>query len=225
MFRFSFFVIFLFLFSANGFAQGPERWESVMQEFEQLDREERYPPESIFFTGSSSIRLWDTLAEDMAPYPVIERGFGGSRMPDLLYHADRFIGVHDFQALVLFVANDITGNPDEDRTPGEVRDLFEKFFLQIREYQPDAPIFVIEITPTNSRWDAWPQIREANGLIAQLCDEYEKVIFIPTADLFLDQSRVPKPDLFVSDQLHLNEAGYAVWAKRVRSYLDPVLER
>jgi hypothetical protein len=211
------------MISAPLSAQDPGRWEAVMQEFEELDREKNYPPESVFFTGSSSIRLWETLADDMEPYPVIERGFGGSRMPDLLYHADRYIGVHDFRALVLFVANDITGNPDEDQTPREVRDLFEEFFQTIRRYQEDAPLFIIEITPTNSRWDSWPQIREANGLIARLCDEYENVIFIPTADLFLDNSRQPKPDLFMSDQLHLNEAGYAVWAKRIRSYMDPVL--
>lgn len=204
-------------------AQDHRDWESVMEEFEALDRQHDYPDESIFFTGSSSIRLWNTLAEDLAPYPVIERGFGGSRMPDLLYYADRYIGDHTFRALVLFVANDITGNTETDRTPEEVRDLFGQFIQKIRSYQADAPVFIIEITPTNSRWSVWPEINRANNLIAQLCDDYENVLYIPTRDLFLTQEGTPDDNLFVSDRLHLNEKGYQVWAKRIRSYLDPVL--
>lgn len=221
--KFTLAMMFLLISTFSLHSQNFEQWESDIQEFEQMDRENIYPTESVLFTGSSSIRLWDTLEEDMAPYPVIPRGFGGSSMPDLIHFADRFIGVHDFRALVLFVANDITGNPDTDRSPEEVRDLFEEFIQKIQGYRPEAPIFVIEITPTNSRWKAWPKILKANELIAQLCDVYEKVIFIPTADLFLDDSRKPNDNLFVSDRLHLNEAGYEAWTGRIRSYLDPVL--
>ncbi|MEX0944646.1 MAG: hypothetical protein WDZ38_03165, partial [Balneolaceae bacterium] len=87
-------------------AQETDQWESAMLQFEELDRTHTYPPQSIFFTGSSSIRLWETLEEDMHPYPVIQRGFGGSRMTDLLNHADRYIAGHSFGAMVVFVAND-----------------------------------------------------------------------------------------------------------------------
>lgn len=204
-------------------AQDHGDWETVMEEFEALDKQNNYPPESIFFTGSSSIRLWSSLAEDIAPYPVIERGFGGSRMPDLLHYADRYISDHSFRALVLFVANDITGNTETDRTPEEVQNLFEQFIQKIRGYNSDAPIFIIEITPTNSRWNVWSKTERANNLIAQLCDTHKNVMFIPTRDLFLTQEGTPNDDLFISDRLHLNEKGYAVWSKRIRSYLDPVL--
>lgn len=205
-------------------AQNFDRWESEIQEFERLDAENIYPAESILFTGSSSIRLWNTLDEDMEPYPVIQRGFGGSNMRDILHFADRYIGVHNFRAVVLFEANDITGNSIEDLSPVEVGNLFEEFIHTIRGYNHSAPIFIIEITPTNSRWNVWPETREANARIARLCDQYENVLFIPAADLFLDQSGKPRPELFLDDQLHLNKAGYELWANRIRSYLDPVLQ-
>src|SRR5690625_5957670 len=80
-----------------------------MRAFEELDRQNTYSPESIFFTGSSSIRMWETLERDMAPHAVIQRGFGGYRMADLLYYADRYIKPHTLQTMILFVEYDITG--------------------------------------------------------------------------------------------------------------------
>ncbi len=215
----------IFLSHTNISAQETDYWEDAILEFEHLDSTNFYPPESILFTGSSSIRLWETLAEDMAPYPVIQRGFGGSRMPDVLKHADRYIKNHKFSAVVVFVANDITGNPgDVDKHPEEVRNLFEEFVLKIRSYNADAKIFIMAITPTRSRWHAWKNINTANVLLAQMADNHENVIFVPTEDLFLDECGIPKPHLFVSDQLHLSPSGYQLWTKRLRSYLNPVLQ-
>lgn len=221
-----FLFITLLLVSSYALAQETDMWEPDMLRFEELDRTNEYPPESVLFTGSSSIRLWETLATDMHPIPVIQRGFGGSRMPDVLKHADRYIGVHEFSAVVVFVANDITGSPnDVDKTPAEVRDLFEDFIQKIRGYNATAPIFIIAITPTNSRWHVWDASREANHLLASLADENEQVIFVPTEDLFLGEDGKPKSDLFVSDQLHLARSGYTLWTKRLRSYLFPVMQR
>lgn len=200
----------------------PDPWEAEMQAFEELDRTEIYPPESILFTGSSSIRLWDTLEEDMAPYSVIQRGFGGSKITDVNRLADRYIAHHTFQAVVLFVANDISGS-EEDKTPEEVRDRFDEFIDIIRSYNADAPIFLMAITPTGSRWHVWDRTRAANHYFAALADTHDGVIFIPTEDQFLGEDGLPMDHLFVSDRLHLSPAGYAKWTLRVRSYLEPVL--
>lgn len=221
--------IFIFILSSLlfsdayiSYAQPITDFEDRIQAFEELDQQQNYPSESIFFTGSSSIQMWQTLEEDMAPFSVIQRGIGGSRMPDLLHYADRFIKPHSFRAMVLFVANDITGG-NRDTTPGELPALFEEFILKVKEYNRDAVLFIVEVTPTNARWSVWPENMAANNLVAQLSDEYENVIFIPTKDLFLTTDGTPNDDLFISDQLHLNEMGYEVWSKRIRSYLDPVL--
>jgi len=220
-------LITLFLLIAIPVAaqQADDRWEQAMQQFEELDRTHSYPPESIFFTGSSSIRLWETLEQDMHPYPVIQRGFGGSRMTDLLNHADRYISGHTFSAMVIFVANDIVGDPNRvDNTPGEIRKLFEAFITEkVHTYNANAPIFIMAVTPTHSRWRVWDQSHAANHQLAALADELDNVIFIPTEDLFLGEDEVPKDELFVSDRLHLSPAGYALWTKRLRSYLDPVI--
>lgn len=224
--RFLLITLLLFITIPVVAQQAGAPWEKEILLFEELDRINSYPAESILFTGSSSIRMWETLEEDMHPYPVIQRGFGGSRMTDLLNHADRYISGHAFSAMVIFVANDIVGDPNRvDNTPDEVRELFEEFIKEkVRTYNPDAPIFILAVTPTHSRWRVWDQSRAANHQLASLADELDNVIFIPTEDLFLGEDGMPKDELFISDRLHLSPAGYDLWTKRLRSYLDPVVE-
>lgn len=206
-------------------AQDSDQWEGAMKNFEVLDRSNSYSKDALFFTGSSSIRLWKTLEQDMSPYMVIQRGFGGSKMPDLLRYADRYIKKHEFAAMVVFVANDISGAEDgSDATPVEVVGLFEEFILKVKGYHAEAPIFLMAITPTNSRWKVWDQTRAVNLGLAKLADTHEGVIFVPTEDLFLGADGRPMAHLFVADQLHLAPEGYALWTTRLRAYLDPVVQ-
>ena len=194
-------------------AQSPETnvWEKNMRKFEHLDSVETYPASAVLFAGSSSIRLWSSLASDMAPYPVIQRGYGGARLSDFSVFADRIIYPHSCRAIVLFVANDITGS-EADKTPEEVRDLFLNVLKTIRDKFPDTPVFWIAITPTGLRWKAWPQVEKANILIQKACKKQNNTYFISTKNVFLSSSGLPKDELFRADRLHLNEEGYAVWS-------------
>ena len=62
----------------HGIELDGHRFEADMRRFE--DEMARTPPApgGIVFAGSSSFTLWTTLADDLAPLPVINRGFGGS---------------------------------------------------------------------------------------------------------------------------------------------------
>ena len=205
-------------------AQSPETdvWEKDIRKFEHLDSVETYPANAVLFAGSSSIRLWSTLESDMTPYPVIQRGYGGARLSDFSVFAGRIIYPHPCRAIVLFVANDITGS-DADKTPEEVRDMFQSVLNTIREKFPDTPVFWIEITPTPLRWKAWPQIEKANMLIQKGCKKEKNTYFISTKDFFLNSSGLPKEELFRPDRLHLNDEGYAVWSGVIKKELEKVI--
>lgn len=202
---------------------GENRWEPAIKGFEQDDRETDYPDDAILFVGSSSIRLWDTLAVDMKPHAVIQRGFGGATTADVVRYADRILAAHRPPAIVLFVANDIRGNAATDLKPTEAAALFKTFLGQVHRHSPEAMLLVVAVTPTESRWAVWPEIRRLNELLAGLCDETAHAIFIPTEDLYLGPDGRPLPELFRDDRLHLSPAGYARWTKRIRSYLDPLV--
>ncbi len=198
-------------------------WESDIEKFEQLDHTENYPDDAIIFAGSSSIRLWSTLEDDMAPYSVIQRGYGGARLSDFSVYADRIFSPHKCSALVMFVANDIYGG-DDDKTPEEVKKLFEYVLKTFRKTHPDTPFFWIAVTPTTSRWQVWPQISKASELIEQVCENKPDTYFITTDYAFLDETGKPDDTLFIEDMLHLNPQGYKIWTMIIKKELDNVLK-
>lgn len=199
-------------------------WENEILKFEQLDRDESYPEESILFAGSSSIRLWSTLKEDMAPYPVIQRGYGGAKLSDFAVYADRLLNPHKCRAIVIFIANDISGS-EQDKSPEEVLSLYNYVVKTIRKKQHDTPVFWIAITPTSSRWKVWPEIQKANNLIKEYCDSKKDLYFIKTDFAFLGEDGKPINEFFRDDLLHLNSKGYEVWKEIVRKELDRVLKQ
>lgn len=194
-------------------------WESDIQKFEQLDKTEKHPGDAILFAGSSSIRLWTSLEKDMAPYHIIQRGYGGAHLSDFAVYAPRLFDNHKCRALVLFIANDITGS-ESDRTPEEVASLFRSVVKSFRKINPEAAVFWIEITPTASRWKVWPEIQKANALIKEVCSNEKNMHFITTHNAFLNENGLPKDELFIDDKLHLTEKGYEVWTGIIKKELD-----
>ena len=199
-------------------------WEPEIVKFENLDKTESYPSDAVMFAGSSSIRLWSTIAQDMAPYNVIQRGYGGAKLSDYAIFADRIFSPHPCKALVIFIANDIMGTP-QDKTPEEARKLFLNLLKTFRKSHPSSPLFWIEITPTSSRWKVWSQIMKANDLIRNECENHRNTYFIKTSFAFLNENGVPKDELFVADKLHLNADGYKVWTALIKNELDKVLNK
>jgi len=220
-------IAFLFILSCaplGKYRELPEvkAWESEIEKFEQLDLTKSYPSDAILFAGSSSIRMWSTIGKDMLPYNVIQRGYGGAKLSDFAVYADRIIYPHPCQAIVIFIANDIAGN-DNDKSPLEVSQLFRKTLYIIRRKFADTPVFWISITPTPSRWHVWPEIREANEMIKEICESHRSTYYIDTEKYFTNASGLPRSELFLDDKLHLNEEGYAIWTGIIKNELSEVL--
>ena len=200
------------------------KWDKDILNFEQQDKIEKDPENAILFAGSSSIRLWSTLKEDVAPYPVIQRGFGGSKFSDLAVFAERIIYPHQFRALVIFEANDITGNTF-DKSPKEIAKLFVAIVRIVRRKYAEQPVFVLEITPTPSRWSLWPKIKEANQLLKESCQKLHNTYFIETSAAYLNKEGKTRSELFIKDKLHQNHEGYQIWGDLVRKKLDELLHQ
>ncbi|TWU15365.1 GDSL-type esterase/lipase family protein [Allorhodopirellula heiligendammensis] len=203
-------------------AKAIARWEQEITGLEQLDRSQSDPEDAVMLLGSSSIRLWEDAAEMLAPYPIIRRGYGGARFSDLVVFAKRLVTPHQYKALVVFVANDITGS-DADRSVDAVRKMVLHVIEVSHQHQPDAPVLLVEVTPTPSRWRVWPQIRDLNAMLRDVALTHPGVSFISTAEYYLDSQDQSRPELFRQDKLHQNEPGYQLWAELIRRRLDEVL--
>ncbi len=199
-----------------------KRWQKSIDQFDQLNQQQPDPVDGILFIGSSSIRRWDSIATDMAPYRTIRRGYGGAKYPDMALFVQQIIRPHQYRALVMFVGNGVVGKPD-DHSPDLIEALVRRIVAASHQHQRGAPVFLIEITPCEKRFDAWPKIRAVNARLREVALTTPHTYFIPTASHYLHPDGTPRPELFVDDKLHLNSDGYRLWSSLIRRRLDDVL--
>jgi len=212
--------LLLAVVSGNASAQrrGPEQWRAEITNLVADDVAHPPPRAAVLFVGSSSIRLWTTLAGDFPGVQTINRGFGGSRIADSTYYVDRIVVPYRPMLIVMYAGdNDI----DEGRTPGQVTHDFKAFVARVRHDLPHAAIAYLSIKPSLARAAKWPRMRAANASIARWARTKRDVVFIDVASKMLDPDGKPRPDLFLEDGLHMRPAGYAIWVNA----LKPVLAR
>ncbi len=203
-------------------SDAPDAWERSITRFEAQDQISSPPPGAIVFTGSSSITFWETLAQDMAPLPVVNRGFGGSRIQQVVHNAGRIVIPYRPRAVVLFAGtNDIA--PPHPQSAMQVYQGYLAFVKAVHSALPETRIYYISITPAPSRWKLWPVVCEANRLIQAHTATDPRLHFIDIAPRFLGPDGKPRRELFRVDRLHPNALGYAQWTAIIKPALlsDP----
>jgi lysophospholipase L1-like esterase len=198
-------------------------WEGEMRRLEKFDRARPPRPGAIHFVGSSSFRYWKSLAEDMAPLSVLNRGFGGSQIHDATYYLQRIVLPFRPSAIVFHAGeNDLVGvGWSRQKSPEEVRRAFEKFCAATHALLPDVPIYFISIKPPKKRRKHWPTMQAANQLVREYCGTDSRLHYIDIVPAMLDAAGNPRLDVFRRDGLHYNEKGYAVWT----SIIKPIISR
>lgn len=197
-------------------AADPARWEEDIAAFEAEDRRSPPPAGGIVFTGSSSIRLWKTLQEDFPGLPVINRGFGGSQVPEVTAFVGRIVLPYRPRLVVIYCGgNDINAG----RTAAEVLADTQAFVRAIHAAAPETRIAYIAVAPNPARWSQIATVRAANQAIRTWMAGDPRLTFIDVFPHMLGPDGRPKPDIFVDDQLHMNEKGYAIWREVVGPYL------
>lgn len=195
------------------------KWEADISVFDSLNIVEQSNANTLLVAGSSSVRIWNSIHKDLAPYQVMQRGYGGAKMTDFSYYAPRIIKAQQFKAIVIFVANDIAG-VESDRTPKEVFRLFKDLVKQVRKRNAATPLCWIEVTPTPKRWDVTKEIQEASGLIEAYCGKHDDLHFISTFDQYTTPEGLPDSTLFLKDMLHMNRSGYQQWVGIIKTSLE-----
>jgi lysophospholipase L1-like esterase len=194
------------------------RWEKQIAAMEAADRKNPPPKGGVLFVGSSTIRLWKTLAEDFPEHKVINRGFGGSEIVDATHFADRLIFPHEPRQIFLRSGgNDIHAG----RLPREVAADFAEFVRVVHARLPQTEILYIAFNPAPARWGETDKLRELNRLVRAMALNMPRVGFVDAFDITLGPDGNARPELFVKDQLHLSPEGYKRLTARVRPFLTP----
>ena len=185
-------------------------WRADMLRFAAEDRVHRPAARPVVFTGSSSVRLWETLQGDFPDVPVLNRGFGGSQVRDAVWFADELAVRYRPRRILLYAGdNDIDGG----RTPAQVLHDVQAFVARVRRDLPNVPIVYIAIKPSPARAAQLRTQQQANAAIRQWAATVPGVAFADVATPMLDARGQPKSALFLADRLHMNAAGYALWRR------------
>ncbi len=187
------------------------RWEKDIAAFEARDKTNPPPKGGIVFVGSSSIRLWTTLAADFPGFPVVNRGFGGSQLADSVDLAERIIIPYEPRQVVIYAGgNDINAGKPPELVYGDFVALVNKIHSRL----PHARIAFIASAPNPRRWSQVEKVQRLNDLAEAYCRRHG-LEFINVFPLMLGPDGQPKPDIFLADRLHMNAKGYAIWKEAV----------
>jgi lysophospholipase L1-like esterase len=192
------------------------RWQKEIRAFAKQDAQKAPPMQPIVFTGSSSIRKWQTLATDFPTLPVMNRGFGGSEMADSVSYAPLTVIQYQPRLVVVYAgSNDISAG----KTPQRVLADFKAFVAHVQAALPECRISYISNAPNPKRWSLVSKMREASQLIEVFTKTDKRLQFINVHPHMIGPDGKPKPDIFAADQLHMNAKGYAIWTGVVGPYL------
>lgn len=194
----------------------PARFADQIAAFAEEDNLALRPPCQIVFTGSSSVRRWETLGRDLAPLPVLNRGFGGSRIADVNHFFDQVVGRYRPAAVVFYAGeNDLAAG----KAPAAIVADFEQFLSLKDKSLGETPVYFIALKPSKLRWSHFAAQSWINDRVRELADRRADLEFIDVVQPMLQDGR-PK-EIFVEDDLHMTPDGYVLWAGAVK----PVLER
>jgi len=196
----------------------PLRYEDTIREWEAEDALNPPPANAIVVTGSSSITRWNSeMVADLSPLTVIPRGFGGSRMADVLYYVDRLLVASKPRAVVIYEGDNDTG---ADRLKAEtIISQFEQIVARIHQALPETRVYAMSVKPSLLRWDVWPEAQRTNRFLLDMATEDQLLYYIDVANPMLQPNGEVMTDIFVEDGLHLNEKGTDIWAAAIREAL------
>jgi len=192
------------------------KWENEISAYERQDATNPPAQGCILFAGSSTIRLWTSLATDYPGLPVVNRGFGGSEIVDSTHFAPRIVFPYA-PRMIFFRAggNDLAAGKSSESVAAD----FREFAATVHAKLPATKIVFIAWNPTPSRWNLHDKEMKMNQLVADYVAGKSWLEYIETHDLTLGPDGLPRAELFRDDRLHFNAAGYKLLAERVRPYL------
>ena len=211
-----FIILLLSCFVLNAVAQSKPPFYADVQTIKSYDKLFKPAVHPILFVGSSSIRKWDDLQLAFGRYNVLNRGIGGAVISDIKYYLKELVFDYAPRQIVLYVGENDVVAPDE--TADTIFNRTVNLYQSIRAKLPDVLMVYIAMKPSPSRDQFREKTVAANNLIKKFLATQKNVVFVDVFSLMLKDGH-SRPELFVSDMLHMNKQGYDVWNKAVKPYL------
>ncbi len=204
------------LYFANA-QQHPPFFKEI-QEFKTQDSLAFPEPNQILFAGSSSFTKWTDVQDYFPGFPIINRGFGGSSLTDLIRYANDIILPYQPRQIVIYCGeNDFAAN--EQVSAAEVAKRFYLLFSIIRKKYKKLPVVYVSMKPSPSRIQLMPKFDSANYMIKQFLKKRPRTAFADVYHAMLQKDGTVNQEIFLKDNLHMNSKGYHIWQQILRPYL------
>nr|WP_214448610.1 GDSL-type esterase/lipase family protein [Flavihumibacter rivuli] len=210
------FVVFSLLV-VSGFAQEPPFFRDI-QAFKRQDSIAPPPANQILFIGSSSFTYWKDVQDYFPKHRIINRGFGGSSLPDLIRYANEIIFPYSPRQIVIYCGeNDLAAS--DTVSAATVIERFQTLYSIIRSRLPLAEVTFVSLKPSPSRQHLFPKMMEVNAGVKAFLKKKKWTSFVDVFSKMLNADGAPMEDLFVNDRLHMNPKGYAIWKREIEPKL------
>jgi len=209
-------LILLLFISINSFAQEYQNiWQAEIDAFDKLNGDNPLQ-EGVLFTGSSSIRMWKDPAKDFNNPKILNRGFGGSQIIDLIENFDQVILKYHPKKIVIYSGdNDVEAGKSAEIVFGD----FCTLYGMIKAKLPNAEVYYIAIKPSLNRWAKVIEMKKANTMINEFLNAKSNAAFVDIFSPMIDLNGKPSEKWFINDGLHMTDEGYQLWTKILAPYI------
>ncbi len=181
-----------------------------------------HPPigKPILLIGSSSFTKWTDVQQYFPGYDILNRGFGGSSLEDVLYYAPQVLFAYTPRQIIVYCGeNDLAASPQPSTKL--VLKRFKQLCRLIRNQWPSVPIVYISIKPSPARWQLESSFVEANERIKGFIQKQKDIQFLDVHTAMLTTGGETRPELYIGDRLHMNARGYEIWKNKISPLLLP----
>ena len=192
------------------------RFSDDIKNFQAKDVANPPPPHGLLFSGASSFRRWTNLSEVFKGYPVINRGFGGSKTTEVLAYMDRItLPYHPRVVAFHCGSNDINAGDKAELVVERVRTYLHRLLQE----NPHCALVLLSTTHAPSRRKTWDEMVKLDRGFQEIARTEKSVTYVDINPALNLPDGEPRPGVYASDNLHPNEAGYVA----ISALLLPVI--
>jgi len=194
-------------------------FKQEVAQFQKSDSIVMPPKGQIVFAGSSSFTKWKDVAMYFPGYPIINRGFGGATLVDLIYYVDESIVKYQPSQVFIYCGENDLADVDTV-SPATVLSRFKTLHqILLKKLPKSTEIVFVSIKPSIARWHLETKYLEANRIIKDYVETQKHLRFLNIHNAMLDDNKEVLKDIFIADKLHMNPKGYQIWQKQFVSFL------
>ena len=193
-----------------------DKYAKEIVQFAQEDKKGIDSTNLVVFIGSSTFRKWIGMQSYFPQSNILNHGFGGSRLAEAIYFADKFVYQYKPAQVVLYEGdNDLGGG-----IPVETLLADLKTFVRLTEIKlPKTPLVLLSVKYSPRRDAQREQIKEYNARMKEFAASKPNLKYVDIASVVLDEKGNYRKELFTADSLHVNADCYKLFAKKIEPFL------